>query len=283
MTKTVGACTRHIAVERQVQIRSRALALTRDNPLDGGDGVKYSSSSAISDCREYDTNFRAAMCVIWSRLHRSKNPRHILLALDLLSKLISEGPLTAITEALDGLRIIDTLKCFSDGKNGDANREVRQAASRVYGLMVDLPTLFAVRRHVAVAKAEVIMQQSSWSNYIFSRLPLKLDGQKVHSLFRPRGMSVQRRILYDEDNSLDAVIVDASDDDASSIAALCRLGGENCFPAHQDQDNIDLDWMNHHFEVLLRQSEPVTESTGQRLTEDSEVEGGITAGHLSPD
>lgn len=233
-----------MAVERHDEIRSSALALTRENRL-GGDGVEISQILAMSDllnsCREYDTNLRAVMGVIWNRLHRSRNSRHILLALELLTKLLTEGPATAITEALDGLRIVYSLKFFSDGKDGDANREVGVAASHLYALLVDLPTLFAMRRHIAVAKTEVVsMQQSSWSNYIVSRLPWRVNSRTLHSILRPLGMNVQRRILYDDDDTSDAVIAASSDDGASYKAALSRLRGEKGFPLYQYQEDVDL-------------------------------------------
>lgn len=280
-----------MTVERHVEIRRRAMEFTRDNPLDGN-GVKTSTTSAMSDllssCREYDTNLRAVMGVIWSRLHRSKNSRHLLMTLELLTRLISEGPLTVITEALDGLPIIGKMKSFSDGKNGAANNseEVRGAASRLYGLLVDLPILFAARRHIVVAKAEVIpMQQSSWSNYLVSRLPMRIDGHTLHALFRPRGMHVQRRIWYDDDNSLDAVIADNSDDDASSFAALrrAREGGEKGFELYHKQVEINLDWMDIHFNELLRKSESSSRSGEQQIRVAQDVGGGMTAGDLFPD
>ncbi len=220
-----------MAVERHVEIRKRALEFMCDNPLSAMQDV-------LNSCREYNTNLRAVMDVIWNRLNLSRNSRHILVALELLTKLLLEGPLNAVTKALDGIRIIGKLKYFSDGKNGDANCEIRQAASHLYGLLADLPTLFAVRRQIAVANAEVIpMQQPSWSNYIVSRLPMRVDGQTVHALFRPRGMIVHRRILYDDVNSFNAVIADASDDDASAIAAL-GWRGKKGFPMYQDQNDV---------------------------------------------
>ena len=262
VSKTVSACTRRMAVECNVEIRKRALEFMSDNLL--------SKTSAMYDvlnsCREYNTNLRAVMSVIWNRLNLSRNSRHILVALELLTKLLLEGPFTAVTEALDGLRTIGTLKYFSDGKNGDANCEVRHAASHLYGLLVDLPTLFAVRRQIAVATAEVIpMQQPSWSNYIVSRLPTRVDGQTLHALFRPRGMIVHRRILYDDDNSYNAVIADVSDDDATSIAALSRSRGEKGFPMYQDHDDDVLDSMDHYFAEHFRQSEQVSGSIEQQL------------------
>jgi hypothetical protein len=276
VSKTIGTCTRHMAVERHVEIRKRALEILSDNPL----SKTSTMYDVLNSCREYNTNLRAVMGVIWIRLNLSKNSSHILVALEMLTKLLLEGPLTAVTEALDGLQTIGNLKYFSDGKNGDANCEVRQAASHLYGLMVSLPTLFAVRRQIAVATAEgTPIQQPSWSNYIVSRLPMRVAGQTVHALFRPRGMFVHRRILYDDDNSFNAVIAGASDDDASSIAALSiLLRGEKGFPMYQDDVVLD-----SSFAERFRQSETVSGITERQLQMTSEEGGDTTARDLFPD
>lgn len=255
MSKTVHACTRHMAVERCVAIRSKALALTRDNPFDGDVAVSSAMSELVNSCRENDANLRAVMCVIWHRLHRSKSSKHILLSLELLAKLISEGQLTAIIEAMDGLQIISTLKKISDGKNVDAYLEVRLAAIRVYSLLVDLPALFVVRRRIAVAKAEVVPKElMSWSNYIVSRLPLTVNGHVLHSLFSPPVMSVQKRIFDDDDANFDAV----------TTTALRRLSGgfgNILHASYPDREDVILDWKLFHKNspiVVLESGEDIT-------------------------
>ncbi len=139
------------------------------------------------------------------------------------SHLFHIQPLTAITEALDGAGKLYELKSFSEAKSVDQNREVRQAADHVYGLLVDLPSLFARRRlGIAFAKAKQLAtiptDQRSWANYVVSRLTVTTEARKLHTLFRPEGMSGS---YYDGDASV-APSVAASQ--TPSIMALSRLG-----------------------------------------------------------
>ena len=93
VAKTVLACTRHIAVEKYVAIRTKALALTNGSELMEGD-VKLAMSALISACHECNTNLCTVMSVIWHRLSPNgteKTHMNIILALHLLKNLISYG------------------------------------------------------------------------------------------------------------------------------------------------------------------------------------------------
>lgn len=137
MAKTVLACTRHIPVERHVAVRTKALAVTDDTPYDGN--TSQAISDLVDSCHECNTNLSVVMSVIWHRLNQTeKTNMHVLLALHLLKNLVSRGPLTAITESLDGAGKIYELKSYSDAKSADLNREVRRAADHMYWLLVDL-------------------------------------------------------------------------------------------------------------------------------------------------
>jgi len=224
VAKTVLACTRHIAVERHVAIRIKALALTDDTPFAGN--VALEIDELVDSCHECNTNLGVVMSVIWHRLNQTeKNNMHILLALHLLKNLVSHGPLTAITETLDGAGKIYELKSYSDAKSVDHNYEVQQAADHVYGLLVDLSSLFARRRRLAFSKAQqhavVSTGQNPWSDYLVSRLPLTIDCQKLHALFRPDGIS--GRVFNDTAGSSAPASVAASRDYTPSIMALGRL------------------------------------------------------------
>lgn len=222
VAKTVLSCTRHIAVERHVAIRSKALALTDDAPFDGNSALAV--SELIDSCHECNTNLSTVMSVIWGRLNQTKTNMPILLALHLLKNLITHGPLTAIIEALDGAGKIYELKSFSDAKSVEQNREVRQAADHVYEFFVDLSSLFTQRRRIAFSKAQqqlapVPVNENWWSDYIVRRLPLTIEAQKLHALYRPYGMS--GRVFCDADNISVAPSVAAST--TRSIMALSRL------------------------------------------------------------
>jgi len=222
VAKTVLACTRHIAVERHISIRTRALALTEDTPFDGN--ITLAVSELVASCHECNTNLSVVMSVIWHRLNQTKTSMPILSALHLLKNLVSDGPLTAIIEALDGAGKIHELKTFSDAKNVDDIREVRQAAGHMYGLLVDLSSLFARRQRIAFSKAQNLNALSSnqniWADYVVGRLPLTIGAQKLHALFRPNGMSGS--VFFDADGSV-APSIAASH--TPSIMALSRLRG----------------------------------------------------------
>ena len=89
VAKTVLACTRHLAVEKHIAIRTNALALTEESPFDGN--VALAISDLVDSCHECNTNLSVVMSVIWHRLNQTKSSMPILLALHLLKSLISEG------------------------------------------------------------------------------------------------------------------------------------------------------------------------------------------------
>ena len=157
------------------------------------------------------------------RLNQTKSSMQILMALHLLKKLISEGPMTAIVEALDGAGKIYELKNFSDAKNVDVNREVRVSADQVYGMLVDLPSLFFRRRCIAASKAQQLTampptNQKMWSDYLVSRLPMTVEAHKLHALFRPHGIGLT---YYDADASVAPSV--AVSNAPSGIMALARM------------------------------------------------------------
>jgi hypothetical protein len=59
------------------------------------------------------------------------------------------GPLTAITEAADGLGKIRSLKFYENNIRPGCAQQVQAAATAVYQLLVDRAQLFVVRRTCA--------------------------------------------------------------------------------------------------------------------------------------
>jgi len=204
-------------VEKYVAVRTKALALTDGTALADGD-VTLAASQLVDSCHECNTKLSVVMSVIWHRLNRTeKKHMSILLALHLLKTLVSCGPLTAITEALDGAGKIYELKSYSDAKSVDHNSDVRHAADQVYGLLVDLSSLFLRRQQIAFAKAKqhsvLSTSQNLWADYLSHKLPLTTEGKKLHALFRPDGVSEREFIDTSASKS----------DYTPSIMALSRL------------------------------------------------------------
>lgn len=219
VAKTVLACVRHMAVESHIETRTTALALTAETSFDGN--ASQAMAELIDSCRECNTHLSVVFSVIWHRLNQTKTNMCILMALHMLKNLISEGPLTAITEALDGAGKIYELKTFS-AKNFDANREVRLAADHVYGMLVDLPSLFSRRRQIAASKAQqltaVPTNQTMWADYLVGRLPFTVEARKLHALFRPHGSG----LTYYHSDAI-SVTPSVAASNAPSIMALARM------------------------------------------------------------
>mmetsp|Transcript_16402 Transcript_16402/g.25381 ORF Transcript_16402/g.25381 Transcript_16402/m.25381 type:complete len:1158 (+) Transcript_16402:152-3625(+) len=219
VANTVISCTRHLAVERSVALRNSALALTSDAPFDGN--VGSSLAQLIESCRECNTNLSVVMSVIWHRLNEAKNSVCILLALQMLKNLLLHGPLTTISEALDGVPKIYELKSYSNSKNMDQIKEVRRAADQVYEFVVDISLLYVRRRRVAFTKAQqpFISVIESWGCYAANKVPLTTDSQKMHALFRPDSAAIGNRMYYDAAASVAPSIVS----NTPSIMALRRI------------------------------------------------------------
>lgn len=218
VAQTVISCPRHNAVERSVALRNTALALTSDAPYDGD--VATSLSQLIESCRECNTNLSCVMSAIWHRLNDTKNGVCVLLALQMLKNLLLHGPLTTISEALDGVSKIYDLKSYSTSKNQNHTREVRLAADQVYEFLVDLSLLFIRRRRIAFLKAQQPSSLSeSWGSYIVNKLPFTTDSKTMHALFRPDSSSIGGRLYYDAGTSVAPSIVS----NTPSIMALRRL------------------------------------------------------------
>jgi len=243
VAKTVLACVRHMAVESHIETRTMALALTAETSFDGN--ASQAMSELIDSCRECNTHLNVVFSVIWHRLNQTKTSMCILMALHMLKNLISKGPLTAITEALDGAGKIYELKTYS-AKSHDANREVRLAADHVYGMLVDLPSLFSRRRQIAASKAQqltaVPTNQKMWADYLVGRLPFTVEARKLHALFRPHGSGLT---YYHADAISVPPSVAASN--APSIMALARmrLSGPKASALYLDESDRLFGSANH--------------------------------------
>eukprot|EP00804_Cyclotella_cryptica_P019971 CCRYP_007890-RA/>CCRYP_007890-RA protein AED:0.06 eAED:0.06 QI:175/0.87/0.77/1/1/1/9/101/1035 len=247
VSMTVIKCTRRIAIERSVEIRSRALALTSDTSFEGN--VATALSDLVNLCRDCNRNLSIVMSVIWHRIGQTKANlwRHQLLALHLLKTLLLHGPITAITEALDGIEKIYDLRSFSNAKTLVSIREVRQTADQVYELLTDLSRLYQRRRRIALSKVEqsVVTKSKTWGDDLVKRLAFPTDAQVLHSLFCPNGITGR---TYDSSTNMASSL----QNNLNSLAALNRIDkslhtpGMHTQPMYEDE----IDTSSRHLDII---------------------------------
>ncbi|KAL7473511.1 hypothetical protein ACHAXS_013956 [Conticribra weissflogii] len=127
-------------------VRRRVTELTSAQTFNG-DPVK-ALSLLTEDCRESSVILIDVMMVLWTRILEGKGMqwKKGLLALQLIRNLLLNGPLNAISEAIDGFASIRILRSYNEALRGQNSALIREVASEIYSLVVDLPVLFARRR-----------------------------------------------------------------------------------------------------------------------------------------
>jgi len=127
-------------------VRRRALDLTSMQAYNGD--PKKALTQLTEDCRETSTILVDTMMVLWTRMQEGKGLqwKKTLLALQIFSELLLNGPINAIAEAIDGFASIRVLKSYTEALRGQNSALIRVAASEIHSLLVDMPLLFARRR-----------------------------------------------------------------------------------------------------------------------------------------
>jgi hypothetical protein len=134
--------------------RRDAMALTSNKQFEGNQGQAI--AQLVEACHETSV-LMDVMSVLWMRLRDCKgmNWKHGLTGLQIMRNLLYHGPIAAISEATDGIDTIRMLKAYSNQLRGPAAKEVQQAASQVYELLVDRSKLFSLRRVCANRRREL--------------------------------------------------------------------------------------------------------------------------------
>lgn len=127
-------------------VRRRVTELTSAQAFNG-DPVK-ALSLLTEDCRESSVILIDAVMVFWTRILEGKGMqwKKALLALQMFRNLLLNGPINAVSEAIDGFASIRILRSYTEALRGQNSALIREAASELYLLIVDLPVLFARRR-----------------------------------------------------------------------------------------------------------------------------------------
>jgi DENN (AEX-3) domain/ENTH domain len=161
---TVQRIARHIADNSPVRLtgmpmtdaRPTAMNLTCNKAYESPDTNRM-MAQLVDQCRECTSVLPDVMSVVWLRLRDCKGLqwKHAVLALQLLRNLLYHGPLTAITEATDGLAKIRSLKRYENNIRPQCAQQVQSAATSVYSLLVDRAKLFLIRRRCADRRRKV--------------------------------------------------------------------------------------------------------------------------------
>ncbi|GAX21700.1 hypothetical protein FisN_3Hh492 [Fistulifera solaris] len=161
----------------QSNARRTAMLLTSNKPFEGD----YAKAVAqlVEECLECSTILADVMSVLWLRIRDSRGMqwKHGYQALMILRNLLYHGPTAVIAEATDGLDKIRAMKNY-ENMRGQIVQQVRNAATDVYGLLVDRSRLFNVRRVCAQrrwqlrnnAAPRLTRDQKLWFNVPFDTM-----------------------------------------------------------------------------------------------------------------
>jgi hypothetical protein len=128
--------------------RNKTMTLTSNSAFKGN--YDLAVDQLVEACREINGPLQAVMNVLWSRLKDSKGLRwkHASLGLAIMTRLLLDGPLTAISEINDGIDKIRDLRKYS-GNIGGQGKPIREEATKIWYLLTDLKRLFASRSYRA--------------------------------------------------------------------------------------------------------------------------------------
>lgn len=135
-------------------MRKRAMALTSNSRHEASVAIEL--KRIVADCREVTCLLVDVMSVIWVRIRDSRGSqwKHALYALQLLLELVMHGPLSAVTEATDGLAQIRKLK-FYENIRPVVTQQIQAMARTIYGLLVNRSKLFTMRRSCALRRKKM--------------------------------------------------------------------------------------------------------------------------------
>jgi hypothetical protein len=174
-------------IQSASSIRGRAMHLTSNNRNEAQASLEM--SRIVQDCRESASLLIEVMSVIWERLSdcRGMQWKHGLYALQLLMDLILHGPISAVTEATDGLSRLRQLKYYENMRPLIA-QNIRNTANSIHILLINRAQLFNMRRVCALRR----MEAGKSSRKVLSRnrnLHIRMSFAAAHKLVKPNGMT----------------------------------------------------------------------------------------------
>ena len=133
-------------IDWNVKVRDRVSQLTSAQAY-GGDFARDVMQLA-EDCRESGAVLVDTMMILWTRMQEGRGMqwKKAHLALLVLRGLLLYGPISAITETMDGFASVRILNSYTETLRGQNAKLVRDVASEIRSFLVDTPLLFARRR-----------------------------------------------------------------------------------------------------------------------------------------
>ena len=166
-------------------VRKRAMELTSNNRDEAR--VEEAMKKLVQECRESTILLVDVMGVVWERLRtcRGMQWKHGLYGLQLLRKLILEGPVTAVSDALECFGKINKLLKYENIRSAPA-QQIRQAAREVSVLLMNRSKLFQQRRFLALQRKDKVVLKRE------DRIKITMKFAEVHAKVKPSGFVTQR-------------------------------------------------------------------------------------------
>jgi len=138
----------------------------------------------VQTCRDGTYALTEVMGVLWERLRDSRGMqwKHGLYALQVIKELILQGPITAVSEAMNGLGIIRKMK-FYENMRTVATVQVKSLAVQVYNILVNRARLFSMRRVCALRRRQI--EAPPPAKRKDKRLHIRMKFKDAHSLLHP--------------------------------------------------------------------------------------------------
>jgi len=180
-------------IDWDVAIRRKAMALTSNSRNEAA--VPQVLAQISEECNECGYILVDVMAVIWERIRDSRSTqwKHGLFALQLLRELLLHGPITAVTEAEDGIDKIRELKSYDFAMREQNSAQIRTMAAHVYDMIVDRAKLFNQRRTAACTRRRQQLPRPRPAPRD-SRLRLNLPFRNIHDLVRPNFIPGSARV-----------------------------------------------------------------------------------------
>ncbi|KAL9185650.1 hypothetical protein ACHAXT_003427 [Thalassiosira profunda] len=172
-------------------VRHRVLALTSNTAFPGD--YERALTELVENCRECSAILTNALMVVWTRMQEGKGLqwKKALLALQVLRRLLLDGPINAVIEAIDGFASLWALKSYAEALRGQNSKLVREAAVKVYALVVDPTVLFARRRQRLNARRAAADPKPSPLRKETRMIRGMIGGfRNIHIALKPAGASV---------------------------------------------------------------------------------------------